>query len=346
VQRFIVGTGRCGSTMLSRMLQEHPDTLSILEFFSTLDRASVFQPGEFDGPEVCAILARTNLLNDLVVSREPFFQEGVAHSYRREASGAGYRLPGFMLVLHQLSPEPAPLYAEAMAEVGARPRRPLAEHWLALFDWMTLRLGKRGWLERSGVSIEYVGELIDRYPYAKYVHIHRDGVEAALSSRGFRHFVLYCSLFSDPPGEAELREMLAEEIDPATDPVVRRMTNQQPPIDAYGRYWSWQIARGYHELVRLAPEQRLDVRYEDLVSEPAVTLERIADFFELPRRDGWIARAAGMVDPEGAAPRQDALDADELARLRIACRPGETLLGRDLTNGFADTMHGLRRVVG
>src|SRR5690242_10168524 len=33
---FIVGTGRCGSTMLSNMLREHPAVLSISEFLVTI----------------------------------------------------------------------------------------------------------------------------------------------------------------------------------------------------------------------------------------------------------------------------------------------------------------------
>ena len=33
---FVVGTGRCGSTLLSRLLRGHPDVLSMSEFFSTL----------------------------------------------------------------------------------------------------------------------------------------------------------------------------------------------------------------------------------------------------------------------------------------------------------------------
>ena len=34
---IIVGTGRCGSTMLSNLLREHPSVLSLSEFFALLE---------------------------------------------------------------------------------------------------------------------------------------------------------------------------------------------------------------------------------------------------------------------------------------------------------------------
>ena len=59
---FIVGTGRCGSTMLSNMLREHPKVLSLSEFFAwTVDAgtalAEAFAPGPIDGAQFWAIIA-------------------------------------------------------------------------------------------------------------------------------------------------------------------------------------------------------------------------------------------------------------------------------------------------
>ena len=42
MDRFVVGTGRCGSTLLSRMLAEQPQTLSVFEYFNGLDAARRF----------------------------------------------------------------------------------------------------------------------------------------------------------------------------------------------------------------------------------------------------------------------------------------------------------------
>jgi hypothetical protein len=44
VDRVIVGTGRCGSTLLSRMLAECPDLLSGFEYFNGMDMTLRFAP--------------------------------------------------------------------------------------------------------------------------------------------------------------------------------------------------------------------------------------------------------------------------------------------------------------
>jgi hypothetical protein len=46
---IVAGTGRCGSTMLSRVLQVHPDVLSISEFWSVFPHAELVRLASFLG---------------------------------------------------------------------------------------------------------------------------------------------------------------------------------------------------------------------------------------------------------------------------------------------------------
>ncbi len=57
MERFIVGTGRCGSTLLSRMVGLHPEALSLHEFFTGLNRERRFQGGPVPAAELVEILS-------------------------------------------------------------------------------------------------------------------------------------------------------------------------------------------------------------------------------------------------------------------------------------------------
>ena len=57
MDRFIVGTGRCGSTLLSQMLAEHPGALSVFELFNGIDMARRFAPEPISGESYGALIA-------------------------------------------------------------------------------------------------------------------------------------------------------------------------------------------------------------------------------------------------------------------------------------------------
>ena len=86
---------------------------------------------------------------------------------------------------------------------------------------------------------------------------------------------------------------------------------------------------GYRALLRLNADQYHEIRFEDLIANPATVLQEIGEFFEFGvDRDGWIDRAAGLV--RGIPPtRFEKLPADEQERLAEACGVGMQLLGRD-----------------
>lgn len=318
------------------------------EFMSCLDRAAVFAPGTFDGPAAADAAQQSNLLNYFIMTRTAHLGDTTGHSLRKEVGSSARtteQIPGLAIFLKNLAPEDPSLYSDAVAFLMAQPNQSIGAHWRALFDWLAARFGATAWIERSGVSIEYVGTLIDWYPDARILHLHRDGPTNALGIRAFRHFVLYASFALDPPSEAELESALSCEPGSPEDPIMRRLGADAPTVEDIGRYWSWQIARGAYDWMRIPPRQRMDVRYEDLVSQPEATLARIAEFFELPTDEGWIARAAAEIDPEGVPDRLSTLDPETLSSLTAACLPGQVLVGRALDNPFADSMIRARDVV-
>ena len=56
MDRFVVGSGRCGSTLLSRMLALHRDVVSLFEVFNGLDGARRFDPTPVSGAAIGELL--------------------------------------------------------------------------------------------------------------------------------------------------------------------------------------------------------------------------------------------------------------------------------------------------
>ena len=103
MQRFIVGTGRCGSTLLSRMLAESPHLLSLSEFFNGLDMSERFAPEPIDGetlaeligreqPVITAVIKRGGVLNLVALAKKPYRISIVQTPARDKAWTTGTRV--------------------------------------------------------------------------------------------------------------------------------------------------------------------------------------------------------------------------------------------------------------
>lgn len=328
MDRFIVGTGRCGSTLLSRMMAEHPAVLSVFEFFNGLDMTRRFSPEPMSGPEFAELISQEHPFVTMVLSRgyevpEITYPFGPGARYRRDD-----RLPWVLVsTLPRLTDEPDALFDETIAFAQTLPRQHLAQHYRALFEWLAQRLGRSCWIERSGSSIDYLAALHEFFPRARFLHLHRDGRETALSMREHHAYRLAISLLyqldaDGPPSIEELRRI----DEPGSDRITK-LLESKPPAEYFGRYWSQELEHGLPAVAKLAPGQYQEVRFEDLVSRPRETLRTIADFFELDASDVWLERAAGLV--RGVPPtRFDKLSTEEQRRLTEACAPGMRLLGR------------------
>ena len=327
--RFIVGTGRCGSTLLSRMLATNTRLLNVFELFSGIPQEFRFRPGPVDGAVLAARLRLDHPMLTMVMKRGGEVPE-VVYPFADPTSryALGDPVPwALAIAIPRISDAPDRLFDELMTYVESRGEAALSVHYRAIFDWLVERTGKAGWIERSGTSIDTLGELHQMFPDARFVHIHRDGREAALSMREYAVLRVAVAVMNGLAGEIEYTHEGLTALERSRPGRIDELLAARPPIELYGAYWREQIERGYAARARLDPAIVLDLRFEDLVTEPRQVLGAISEFFELPASPGWLERAAklsrGM--PRLRLPE---LAADERSRLEAACDGAMQLIGR------------------
>ena len=328
MDRFVVGTGRCGSTLLSRMLAEHPDLLSIFEFFNGLDGARRFSRSAVSGAEFWEIISQPHPFITMITSRG-YPVEEITYPFR--ANDRFQRtddIPWLLVTtLGRLDNDPDTLLDRTEAFARKQPGQTLGEHYRKLFAWLAEVCGKTIWNERSGSSIDYIADLAQTFPGARFLHIHRSGEEAALSMREHHAFRLAISLVHGLHPDVDIATAIAHRTPPknAEDPV-RKILESSPDAAYFGRFWSDQLTRGFRQLQFLDANQYMEIRFEDLITEPTTTLKKLSAFFELPDRE-WIAKSAALVR-QLLPPRLPTLPEEEQARLIEACHAGNQLLGR------------------
>ncbi len=326
---FIVGTGRCGSTLLSRMLSEHPQVLSLFEYLNGLDVARRFAPGRFSGAEFA----------DLISAEQPFVTAVLRRGYDVAeivypyGPGARYRpgqpLPWVLVsMLPRLSDDPDSLFDELMSFATSLPRQPIVTHHRQLFRWLARRMDREFWIERSGSSIDYLGALHEQFPEARFLHLHRDGCEVALSMREHHAYRLPISLlYAAPTDDGQIPQLgpldlLAE---PSAHDPVSRILESRPPPYYFGRYWRDQILRGAKARSKVSAKNYTEVRFEDLIQRPSEVLAQVVEFFGLERDPAWLERASNLV--QGAPSRRfETLGPTEADALLEACSPGSGAL--------------------
>src|SRR5262245_63550394 len=128
--RFVVGTGRCGSTLLSRMLAENPRVLNVFELFSGIDQFFRFRRDPVGGAELAARLREDHPMLTMVLRRGyevpevvyPFGTPGARYA-------AGEAIPWALgIAIQRVTDEPDALFAELLARVAALARKRFGTH--------------------------------------------------------------------------------------------------------------------------------------------------------------------------------------------------------------------------
>lgn len=106
--------------------------------------------------------------------------------------------------------------------------------------------GKRRWGEKTPYYVLHMPLILEMFPGAKFIHLIRDGRDVLLSLFGrCDDFGVYNSYYG-------------------------------------AKYWEHFVATGQHWGKRLGSERYLEIRYEDLVSQPELTIRRTLAFLDEP----------------------------------------------------------------
>lgn len=291
---IVVGTGRCGSTLISDLMNAHPAVLSISEFFS-MAGFGLFRLPSVDGPTLwkkCCHMPEQ--AKDIL--RGPPIEEILADVSQEIPDALD------LITIPHLS-QGSRLSIGTVRErfkmaIEARPKGPAHEHFQPVFEALSKDLGASWWVERSGGSLEFVNELRRAFPDVRFVHIYRNGPDTAVSLAKHPYFrvrIAYRILSRPWPAQ--------------------KIMDMDIPLVAFGRYWANQIVHGVKALEG-APVHH--VQYEKLVSDTETEIDRMFEFMEVPVDQAYIEAAQELVQP----PKEREIDGRELRHLEAACELG------------------------
>jgi putative sulfotransferase len=320
------------------MLRKHPKVLSLSEFFSMVAAASgkedAYSPGSMDGRRFWSIVA--------AISPMPKF--GFRHRipmpewlYPCDELDARYSrhtgVPAILITaLPHLTDKHDELFDLLKQETDSWPKQEIGQHYRRLFGWLAEHFGKRLWIERSGGSVIEAQKLLSTFKDARFVHITRDGRDAALSLRAHVGFQWAFSVIALEKflGVNPLESSDRTHIDQVPSEFLPYLPERfdaealgalRLPLPNCGEFWSQQIEMGLKVLSALPADRLLTLRYEDILADPKGQLDGLATFLGAEFVDeDWSARCATTVRAPRSTWRE--LPEEEACALTAACKPG------------------------
>ena len=265
---FITGWYRCGTTYLHNLLATHPQSRAPL-YWELMHPCPAVDPRMIKPQK---LIRRTKLANRIHGYLAPNFKR--AHAMPAEQpeeclhlfENTGMGTTGFFIT-------EAKSFAGWLLEQDLRPAYQFHLHQLKLLNW--LRPGNR-WVLKWPYHLWHLDTLLEVFPDAFVIHIHRDPLKAIPS---------VCSLAT------LAREPFCNQIDRG----------------ALGQFWMKYYEKGLTRALaareRAGTARILDVNYADLITSPSAMVQRIVDRTGLEPDEAWLSSipAARTIKQEAPA---------------------------------------------
>ena len=276
---FIVGHWRSGTTLLHNLLSR--DAQFCFPTITDALRPYSFYPSSFE------FVSRKILLRSLPAVRP---MDGMALGedlpQEDEPALAAMGAPSFLNCLY-FPRRMAQTFAQEVLFDGAPPRMLTA--WRAGLRYYLGKITQlapgRRLLAKNPAHSARIDELRRLFPGARFIHLHREPIEVLASTRKL-YRVMLSLVALQPYDMAKVEDHI---------------------VHAYGRL----IERLQAGLARIAPEDRIDLAYADLVGDPAGAVSRIYGHFGLTGFDAaWPAMRQMLDRDRPAHGLTDAADRD------------------------------------
>ena len=333
---FVFSTGRCGSSMVSEMLNKHPDVLSLSEFFAAIG-LNAFVGKEVTGEWMWRLYSESGKRMD-IITRESF-SELLYPFDDPDARFSAATLPPIMAVtVPHLTDRYDALYDSIEKFVRAQPTALPDVHYRALFSWLGNRFGRQVWVERHGGSLLMASRLLRHFPEARVVHMFRDGRETTLSMCHHPPFRVTLSLMRRARKWGIDLYRLLERLE-HSDRLTSTLASMQwlgsniddlladkGTLSEFAEFWSNMIETGHRVFGHFGPDRLLKLRFEDLQAHPEREVRRLIRFIspDLENED-WISEAARI--PRQTQSKFMRLDPSVQRAVTEACRSGLVRLG-------------------
>ena len=265
---MIVGTGRCGTGMLVKFFNEHPDILVLNEsmfLFPCIDR--------YGNRKVNA----SELID---------FSLSVSHADGESTLRTAVRSAGF---------ESAVLDA-IFASIRRNHRQLTAFELLdSIGSSLAEKAGKASWADKCPDGGYFVEDMYAEWPEIKFIHLIRDGIQTALSMRrhdGFRANVkmntdLWVDLSTLP--ESAINALAAINAERTDD------------LREYLQLWGRRLLSIEDHLSKIRdPNAVMRVFYQDVVQNPSKNFVNMCDHIGVGVPESWLHTILPRIDPAKA----------------------------------------------